>query len=481
MSHKEAVPERELGTKNVKSLLVKYSIAALIGQSLQMCQITGDGFFVGNGIGPIGLATISIIYPLLVFALATGSLIGVGATSISAIHLGKGEVEESRSYFGQSIVFALILSSVIMILGLLNVQSIVTFLGASGELVQSASAYASVFFFSFPFCVLGCVFYFYVRLDEQPFIGTLALTIPALVAITVEYFLIFKLHLGIASSAVSFGLCVGSWSLIGFYFLVSRKTVFKLKLSDFKLNFSKIFGINKTGFASFIIQVVFAVVAIVINNLLGIYGGPLDIAAFGIINAYLLYIFSIFVTLGFTLGLQPIVSFNYGAEKFARVREAMTVCIKYTIGTMAVLTALLFIFAHQVVSFFAGDAPDLIAATQADLKIYLVLFALGGVSFLISGYYQAIEQNGKAIFNGCTRNIIFILPLLFILPKFFGVTGIWAAQPIADVLAFAVAMLSVNHEVKRLKQLESESTADQQFNYEFTPEVVLTCDNSVEN
>ncbi|HBW37541.1 MATE family efflux transporter [Desulfosporosinus sp. BICA1-9] len=452
----EAVVDRELGNGNIKSLLLKYSIAALIGQGLQMCQITGDGFFVGNGIGEIGLATISIIYPLLVFALATGSLIGIGATSLAAIHLGKGELEKARSYFGQSIWYALILSLVIMILGLTNVESIVTFFGASGDVIQSASAYASVFFYGFPFVVVGCVFYFFVRLDEQPFIGTLALTVPAVVAIIVEYILIFKLDMGIASSAISFNLCVGSWSLIGLYFLISRKTVFKMKLSDFMLDFRKIKEINKTGFAAFIVQAAFCVVAIVINNLLGKYGEPMDIASFGIINAYLLYIFSIFVTLGFTLGLQPIVSFNYGAGQFARVREALTVSIKQTVGTMAVLTVLLFAFQHQVVSFFVGDAPDLIAATEANMKIYLLLFALGGISFLVSGYFQAIEHNGKAILNGCTRNVIFVIPLLLILPKYIGVKGIWAAQPIADLLAFAVAMFLVYKEINRLKQLENE-------------------------
>ena len=113
----------------------------------------------------------------------------------------------------------------------------------------------------------------------------------------------------------------------------------------------------------------------------------------------------------------------------------------------------------------------MIAATQADMKIYLLLFALGGISFLVSGYYQAIEHNGKAIFNGCTRNIIFIIPLLFILPKYLGVTGIWAAQPIADVLSFVVAMFLVYKEINRLKQLENESI-----------EVVInTCENSPEN
>lgn len=452
----EALLERELGTGNIKSLLLKYTIAALIGQGLQMCQITGDGFFVGNGLGQIGLATISIIYPLLVFALATGSLIGVGATSIAAIHLGKGEVEKARAYFGQSIWYALILSLVIMVLGLINVQSIVTFFGASGDVIKSASAYASVFFFGLPFCVVGCVFYFFVRLDEQPFIGTLALTVPAVIAIILEYFCIFKWNVGIASSAISFSLCVGSWSLIGLYFWFSNNTVFKVKFSDLKLNLRIINEINKTGSAAFIVQASFCVVAIVINNLLGKYGKPMDIAAFGIINAYLLYICSIFVTLGFTLGLQPIVSFNFGAGQFARVREALTVSIKQTVAIMAIVTVVLFVFQHQIVSFFVGDAPDLIAATQADMRIYLLLFALGGISFLVSGYFQAIEHNGKAILNGCTRNVIFVIPLVYLLPQFLGVKGIWMAQPIADLLAFATAMFLVYKEINRLKQLEKD-------------------------
>jgi Na+-driven multidrug efflux pump len=458
MSNVAELGDRELGTRNIKFLLAKYSIAALIGQGLQMCQITADGFFVGNGIGEIGLATIGIIIPLLIFAIALGSLIGIGASSISAVKLGRGEVEEARAFFGQSVWYALILSSLISVFALFNAESIVIFFGATGDVVASATAYTSVFFYGFPFCVTGCVFYFFVRLDEKPFIGMLALTVPAVVAITVEYFCIFKFNLGIASSAISFNICVGSWFLIGLYFLLSQKTIFKIKLSDLKLDYRKINEINKTGFASFIIQISFSGVAIVINNLLGGYGQPIDIASFGIINAYLLYIFSIIVTLGFTLGLQPIVSYNYGAGQFARVREALVDSIKYTAATMAVLTALLFVFQDQVLRFFVGDAPDLIAATQSNMKIYLLLFALGGVSFLISGYFQAIEHNGKAIFNGLTRNAIFVIPLLYVLPKFFGVTGIWVAQPIADTLAFIAAIIMVYAEIKRLRQLEENPT-----------------------
>ena len=456
----ESLAERELGTGNIKKLLAKYSIAALIGQGLQMCQITADGIYVGNGIGEIGLATISIIIPLLVFAIALGSLIGVGASSLAAVHLGNGNAAEARAYFGQSIWYSLILSIVISVLALLNVETIVTFFGAQGEeLIASASAYTSVFFYGFPFCVTGCVFYFFVRLDEKPFIGMLALTVPALVAITIEYFCVFRFGLGIASSAISFNICVGSWFLIGLYFLFNKKTVFRMKLSDIKLDPRRIHEINKTGFASFIIQVTFSGVAIVINNLLSVYGQPMDIASFGIINAYLLYIFSIIVTLGFTLGLQPVVSYNYGAKNYARVREALVESIKYTIITMTILTVGLFVFQNQILGFFVGDAPELIAATKANMKIYLLLFALGGVSFLVSGYFQAIELNGKAILNGCTRNVIFVIPLLYLLPHFWGVNGIWIAQPIADLLAFSASIYMAYRELSRLKQLDHTATS----------------------
>ncbi|WP_432406544.1 MATE family efflux transporter [Wukongibacter sp. M2B1] len=444
---------RELGTSDIKKLLVKYTVAALIGQVLQMCQITADGIFVGNEIGTNGLATIGIIIPLLVITIATGSLIGVGASSLAAIHLGEGRIEQARSLFGQSIWYSLILSISVSVLAMMNVESIVHFFGATGDLVASASAYTSVFFYGFPFTVTGCVLYFFVRLDEKPFIGILALTVPAVVAIAIEYLCIFKFHIGIASSAIAFNVCVGSWFLIGLYFLLNKETIFKIKFSDIKLNFKDINEINRTGFASFIVQVSFSSVAIVINKLLIVYGKPLDRASFGIINAYMMYIFSIIVTLGFTLGLQPIVSYNYGAKKFARVKKALIDSIKYTIITMTTLTAILFTFQDPIVSFFAGNSPDLIQATKNNMHIYLLLFTLGAVSFVVSGYFQAIEHNKKAIFNGCTRNIIFVVPLLYMFPKFLGLTGIWMALPIADTLSFVVAAIMVIGELKRLNQL----------------------------
>ena len=446
--------DRELGTKKVGSLIIKYSAAAVLGQSMQICQVVCDGFFVGNGLNAQGLATIAIVIPLLTFALAIGSLVGVGASSIAAIHLGKKDTESARRVYGQAVWYGLFLSVAFALLGYIFAGPIVKLFGATGDLVETGIAYARMFFIYLPFCVMGGIFYFFIRLDEKPFIGTLALTVPVIYAEIIEYICIFKMDLGVAASAQAFGMTVGSWSFIGLYFLISKKTVFKAKLSDIKLDFKLINNINRTGSASFLVQIAISFVAIMLNNLLARYGTEMDTASFGILNAYLMYIFTLFTTLGWTLGLQPVASFNFGAKSFKRVREALTKTIFYNAIFMAVVTLIVFIFSKQIITFFAGNDTALIAACQDHIYVYLCLFFLGSTSFIVSGYYQALELNGRAIFHSMTRNVIFLIPVSLIMCQLFGVAGVWASMPVCEILAFIVSVIFVVLEVKRLKAME---------------------------
>ena len=450
----ENITERELGTKKVGSLVIKYSAAAVLGQSMQICQVVCDGFFVGNGLNAQGLATIAIVIPLLTFALALGSLVGVGASSIAAIHLGKHETEKARRVFGQAVWYGLILSCAIAFFGYIFAEPVVKVFGATGDLVETAIAYSRMFFIYLPFCVMGGIFYFFIRLDEKPFIGTLALTIPVIYAEIIEYLCIFKWNVGVASSAQAFGMTVGSWVFIGLYFLISKKTVFKVKFSDLKPDLKLINNINRTGAASFLVQIAISFVAIMLNNLLARYGTEMDTASFGILNAYLMYIFTLFTTLGWTLGMQPVASFNFGAGKFARVRESLTKTVLYNAIFIAVVTVVVFIFSKQIIAFFAGDDAALIASCQEHIFIFLALFFLGSTSFIISGYYQALELNGRAIFHSMTRNVIFLVPVSLLMCRLFGVAGVWATMPICEVLAFATSMIFIILEVRRLKALE---------------------------
>lgn len=445
--------DREMGTLSIKSLYLKYTLAALIGMGIQMFSVIADGLFVGNGVGPAGLATISIVAPFWTLFVAVSSLIGIGATSISAMNLGKGNIEEARSYFAQGFWYAMVLSIIISAVVLLNLDSVVRFFGASGEVIKLSKEYLSVYMYGFPFCVGGIYLFYYVRVDEKPILGTVALALPTVVSIAVEWYTIFVMKLGMLGAAFSWVLCVGLAFLLIFYFVFSN-TVFKIKLSDLKFDFKKLHAINKVGFASFSIQLATMVVTILVNNLLGIYGGKdgLDIAAYGLINAYTLYILTTLVT-AFTIGIQPLASYNCGACFYGRVKELIITGVKYTFVSILLVLVLIFIFSKQIFGFFTGGFQPLVELTSRDMRIFLLLFPLGAMSMLVSGYFQAIEHNGKAIFNGMTRIFVFAVPLVYVFSKIWGLNGIWVAQPVADFLAFFVAAIYMYFEFVRLNEL----------------------------
>lgn len=455
----EISESRELGSKPIAPLVRKYCAAGLIGLLCQACQISLDGFFVGNGLGELGLSTIAIVVPLLSFAMAIGCLIGVGGTSLAAIHLGKGERDKARTLFGQCVWLALFVGVVFAVAGYALAPQIAGFLGATPDLVAPCTAYIKRYFLFFPFYVLGCVFYYFVRLDEKPFIGTLAFVVPVIYAEIIEYLCIFVWQIGTAGSSTAFGLTVGSWALIGIYFFVNKKTLFKVKLSDAKLKFSLVREVSVAGFATFAVQMAIAAIAVIINAFLVSYSTPIETAVFGVLNGYLMYILTLIVTLAFAPGLQPIASYNFGARAYERVRQALNCTALYTVLVMALIVALVLLFREYILLFFIGSDASLLSAASNRIATYLILFPLGCLAFVVSGYFQAIEKDGKATFAALCRNVVYLVPVLFLLTAGMnlGADGIWLAMPICEVLSFATSMYFIVRENKRLKGLRSDT------------------------
>lgn len=447
--------ERELGTVSVKKLLAKYSSLAVIGILTQVVYIVFDGNFLGGATGEVGLAAYGVVYPLIVIAEAVGMLMAVGATTIAGIYLGAGENDKARRIFGVSVWYALIGGIIISVIFLAFKDSIVQLLGANTpELIKEAGKYLVVFFLGFPIMILGFVMYYFVRLDEQPMIGVAVMCLPAVAAIFVEYYCFYTLGMGVQVAAIGYCIAVGLWALAGLYFVFSKKTIFKCKLSDllgFKEFLNSVKDIFRVGFSSFMIQISYAILSIMISNLLSIYGDTMDKAAWGIISGYLLNVMIIVVNLGFAVGMQPIVSFNFGAKKFNRVREALTTSIVVALITIAALTAAIFLFPDFCIGSFAGHDAATVNATVA-AKWCMLLYALGGTSSLISGYFQATEQPIKAVFNGCMRNIIIGMPALLIFSKLWGVGGIWYGVAVADICSFLIAIIFIAKELKLMNK-----------------------------
>jgi Na+-driven multidrug efflux pump len=445
--------DRELGTKNVKGLLIKYAGMAILGQLSEISWIIMDGIFVGDTMGEVGLAAMGIVSPLYVFGQAIGLMIAVGATTSSGIYLGQGKKERAREIFGQSIFYVLILSAIISAIVLPNADMVARLMGATPDLVPQAAGFIKAYFCAFPIVILGFLLYEYARLDEKPVLAASVLIFPTFLAMYFDWYWYYNTNIGIASSGFSYDIDVGAWALPGLYFFFSKKTIFKLKLRDIKFKLKDLGEINRNGIASLGIQLSFFVLGLVTNNLLAVYGTTMDKAAFGVLNGYLLNIFVCIVTIGFTIGIQPLASFNFGARRFDRVRDAYKWCMIYAVTIMAALTAVLFIFGKQCIGVFTGFDEDLINATTGPMHITMVLFALGTASMISSSYFQAIEQAGKATFNSMTRNLIFAVPFSFIMAHVLGVTGVWAAYPIADSLAGIIGFIMMAKELKRLKKL----------------------------
>ena len=446
----------EFKNMRMTPLFWKYTLSAFAGFALVGVSVIADGFFVGNGVGPSGLAAIGIIVPFWTVTVALTGFFGIGASTIAAIMLGEGNKEGARKVYGSVMTFSLYFSVILAVVLLANVHSVLSALGATKEIMPFAKAYAVPFLVGAPACIVGGIAYYFGRVDEKPIASAIAYMVPSVICMVSEYYMIFIMKIGIKGSSIAWILCAGLCILLIPYFQFTKAT-FKLKASDFiHIDLKTVWESMKIGFTYFAIQVCTTLSTIIINNLIVVYGGgELEIAAFSIINAYIAYILTL-VSTSFIGGIQPIASYNTGAKLYERVAQLLKISSIQTTIILVALVLSVFIFANPIIKFFAGPTPDLISVTKSIMMIFLLLYAFGNLSQLVAGYYMATEKNGLALLNGMARIIIFAVPLFFILPKTFGLTGIWMAQPIADALSFLLALLLIFREYRRLKTLGNQ-------------------------
>lgn len=453
---RETLETKEFAEKKITPLFWKYSLLALAGLIAQAISVIADGFFVGNSLGTIGLATIGIVASLWTIVIALGALFGVGGSTLIANKLGENDIEGAREAYATMTIFTFIISLILAILALLNIERLLFFMGATEEILPHAVDYTLPYFIAAPFSITGTALYYYTRAIGKPFASSVAYILPAIIATIAEYILLFKLDIGIAGSAASWIICVASAFFLLPY-LQFVKGGLKLKAYDFKLNFKIIKNGLRIGVSPFLIELSAILTTIIVNRQIINYGGgELEIAAFGTVNAYIVYIITLLCN-ALVSGLLPIASFNYGMKSYSRLKELLK---KSSVQSVAILTLLLiviFIFVKPIVAFFAGTDVELIDPTISIIKDFLPLYALGLLALITSGYYQAIEKVTSALVSALCR-IAFSTPLLFILPKFIGIKGIWYAQPTADAMAFILCVILIAREVKALGILEKQNS-----------------------
>lgn len=442
-----------LGSESILKLLIKFSIPAIVGMVVNMLYNVIDRIYIGNipHIGGLAITGVGITMPITTIITAFGMLIGIGTCANISIAYGKKRKDEAEKFLGNGATCVIIISILIAIFGNLFAKQILTLFGASENTLPYALAYITPLFTSTICNLFAFGLNNSIRSDGNPKLSMLTMIIGAAINLILDPIFIFGLNLGIKGAAYATVLSqfvAGCWIL--YYFTKSSKSSIKITLFNMKLKRHIVTAILMIGLSPFLMQLASSIVSVLANKALMTYGGDLAIGAMAIITS----ICSIFImpVYGLNQGTQPIIGYNYGAKNYHRVRKTYLYGL---IGcTIILVLSSIFIqfFPGIAVSMFNKD-PQLTDITISGMKLYLLSMPIIGIQMTASNYYQAVGKAKKAMVISLTRQIIFLIPAFLLLPKFFGLTGVWLAGPIADTLAILVSAIVIFREMYSLKKL----------------------------
>lgn len=452
--------QEELGTAGIISLLIKFSIPAIIGMVVNMLYNVIDRMYIGNipDIGGLAITGVGITMPVTSIITGIGMLVGIGTSASISLAFGKGEKKLAQKYLNNGLVCIIIASLSVAIFGTLFSHQILTFFGASEQTLPFALAYLVPLMIG-TLCNL-CAFGLNhsINSDGNPKIAMFTMIIGAIINIILDPIFIFGLGLGIQGAAyatVISQFIAGCWVI--FYFTKGKKSTIKLNFHDTKLDYSIVKRILMIGMAPFCMQVAGSAVQVIANKALMQHGGDLAIGAMAVITSVCsIFIMPIF---GLNQGAQPIIGYNYGAKKYDRVKKT------YAYGLIActVILILSFLFIQlapeRAIGMFNND-PELTDIAVKGIRIYLFSLPIIGVQMTASNYYQAIGQPKKSMLIGLSRQVLILIPAFLILPNFLGLNGVWLAGPIADTLAVAITGFIILREMKALGSNESVALGD---------------------
>lgn len=427
-----AVTPEELGTQDIKKLLIKQAVPASIGILFMSVNILVDTIFVGQWIGSLAIAAVTVVLPITFLVSSLGMAIGVGGSSIISRAMGAGNKEKARYTFGNQIMMTTLLSVLFVVIGVVFSDKVLFLFGANGNILIPAKEFYFPVLLSVPFLALCMMGNAVIRAEGKAKFAMVAMIIPALANIVFDIIFIKGLGLGLFGSALATAISYSMCFVFVAWFFFSKNSRLKPKVHHFYFQKKIAKEIASLSFVTFSRQGVVSVLAIILNHTLYTYGGEHSVAIYGIISRMLM--FALFPILGITQGFLPIAGYNYGAENYSRVKEIINISIKYAAVLATLIFIVILIFAEPIVSVFTTDVK-VIAETPQALRWVFAASPIIAIQLIGAAYFQASGKAKKALFLTLSKQGFFLIPLVLILPNFFGIFGVWVSFPIADVLS----------------------------------------------
>ncbi len=437
-----------LGRDNLRKLLVQYAMPSIIAMTATSLYNMVDSIFIGRGCGPLAIAGLSVTFPLMNLSAAFGAMVGIGSSTVISVKLGQKDKDGAEQALGNVVLLNVVIGVVFMALTLLFLDPILTFFGASENTLPYAREYMQILLWGNVLTHLYLGLNDTVRASGYPQRAMTATLVAVAINTVFDYIFIMVMGLGIAGAAIG-TLCA---QFVAFCFIMwhyhRADTYLKFRSDIFRFRRKIVKAILSIGAAPFALNTCACLVVLLINNGLKDFGGDYYVGAYGIANR-VVFIF-VMVSMGINQGMQPIVGYNYGAGQLHRSVKTY----KFAAICASLVTTLCFVLCQfaptPVVRLFTTDA-ELIEITSHALRLMTAVFPLVGFQIVSSGLFMSLGLAGKATFIAVTRQLLFLIPFLLILPKYWGTDGIWISLPLADAVSIAVVGIMVYLQLRKFK------------------------------
>ena len=439
----------ELGTKPVGKLLAQYALPAIIAMTAASLYNIIDRVFIGQVVGPMAISGLAITFPFMNLAAAFGAAVGVGASTTISVKLGQKDYESAENILGNTITLNLIIGLAFGGICLLFLDPILRFFGASDATLPYARDFMQVILagnvFSHMYFGMNAV----LRAVSKPRMAMFATIFTVGMNILLDIVFILWWHWGIKGAAFAtvisqvLALC---WQMKLF---TNKSELLHLKRGIYKLKSNLVRNIISIGISPFLMNACACVIVIFINNQLVRFGGDMEVGAYGIANSIAM-IFVMFV-IGLNQGMQPIAGYNYGAQQYDRMMRVVKLSIITAVCIMLTGWSLAMFAPYHCARMFTTD-PELIRGSIKAIHIIMMMFPLIGSQMVITNFFQCIGKVKISIFLSLSRQLLFLLPLLAILPNFYGINGVWASMPTSDFIAVVVAVTIMLVFLRRFKK-----------------------------
>jgi putative MATE family efflux protein len=445
------VTSKELREDHVLSLILRFSGPAIAGMIMMSIYNIVDRIFIGHSVGTLGIAGLAVAYPLMMVKGALGMLIGWGAASLISLRLGEGRHEEAEKIMANALTLTILFAIVASGVSFIFLEQLMRLFGASDNILPFALAYMRIILVGNLFHLMGANNM--IRAEGNPRVAMWTNFIGAGSNIILDALFILVLDMGVTGAAIATAIAQFlSSSYVVVYFL-RGKSVLRLYVRNLKLSLSHALEILHIGMPLFLRTIVNSLVVIILNNSLQRYGGDIAVSAMGVI--FSIDSLLLLPLMGLSNGVQPVIGFNYGAQQFDRVKHAFYFAVGLATAVVGVVYLVIMIWPAFFLRLFT-TSEELIQVGSQGIRLFMLLIPLLGFQSIGSNYFQATGRPRQSILLNLTRQAIFLIPAMLIIPRFLDLRGVWLAQPAADFLAFLLTGVFIFFEMRSLDRRQKE-------------------------